>query len=357
VNGATTLTFVLDTGAADVAIPADVVEMLTKAGTVSSRDFIGTRTYVIADGSKLPGEAFTLHELTVGSHTVKNVIAHVAPVQGHLLLGQSFLSQLPAWTIDYKQQTLVIGGSAGALSASAPPPAPVSAVAPTPAAPPPPTPAAPPPARPAAVAAPVAAPASPAPSPAAAQPATVATVPVTRSAGGVTGEIAFKCPRSGTVVEYSNGMELKFADGNRFRCSYTDQAYKEREKFAAFADEAKLLDAGLDRLWPLTAGKEQTLGITGSGGYLKQHFVVLRSETVVTPAGRFDTIMVEQQESGFAIPTAKRLFWYAPELGLIVKSTYSFVGPTGTGRSVDQATGNLTPGDYQAIRIEVPGKP
>jgi len=178
-------------------------------------------------------------------------------------------------------------------------------------------------------------------------------VSVTRSVGTVQGDVAFKCPASGTVVEYSNGTRLKFAGGNGFRCGYLDQAYQEREKFAAFADEAKLLDAGLDRLWPLTTGREQTLGLSVSGGYLRQQFSVLRTETVETLAGRFDTIVVEQQESGLATPTARRLFWYAPELGLIVKSTYSFVGPTATGRAADQATGSLTPGDYQAVRIEV----
>jgi len=360
VNGGITLNFVLDTGASDVAIPADVVQMLTRAGTVSSRDFTGTKTYELADGSKLPGEAFTLHELSVGNHTIKNVAAHVAPVQGHLLLGQSFLSQLPAWMIDYKRHALVIGGSAGALGSGATErvsaPSPTSAAASTAAAPrPAPSPAPQPVPVPIAQPAPAAAsPPPPAPAAtAAAQPATVATVPVTRTAGGVTGEIAFKCPASGTVVEYSNGTRLKFAGGNGFRCGYLDQAYQEREKFAAFADEAKLLDAGLDRLWPLTTGREQTLGLSVSGGYLRQHFSVLRTETVVTLAGRFDTIVVEQQESGFATPTAKRLFWYAPELGLIVKSTYSFVGPTATGRAADQATGSLTPGDYQAVRIEV----
>lgn len=362
VNGRITLSFVLDTGASDVAIPEDVVQMLTRAGTVSSRDFMGTKTYVMADGSKLPGEAFTLHELTVGSHTIKNVTAHVAPVQGHLLLGQSFLSQLPAWTIDYKQHALVIGGSASTLgsgatervSAASPTPAAVStAAAPRPAPPPAALPVPVPIAQPAPVAA---SPPPPAPAATAAtQPPAVAAVPVTRSVGGVTGEIAFKCPRSGTVVQYSNGLTLKFAEGSGFRCAYVDQSATERTKFGAFADDSRLLDAGIDKLWPLATGKEQTTGISVSGGYLRQHFAVLRSETVVTPAGSFDTIVVEQQESGFATQTAKRLFWYAPGLGLIVKSTFSFVGPTATGRAADQATGSLIPGDYQALRIEVPG--
>jgi clan AA aspartic protease (TIGR02281 family) len=355
VNGSVTLGFLLDTGATDVGIPADVVQMLTRAGTVSSRDFIGTKTYVIADGSKLPGEAFILHELSVGNYTVKNVTAHVLPVQAHLLLGQSFLSQLPPWMIDYKQQALIIGG----------PPGTVAAVGAERAATPPPIPAPPPAPRPAPpVAAPQPAPPiSPPPSPASVSPAAptpsteVARTPVTRTTGGITGDVAFRCPRPGTFVQYSNGTTLKFAGGNGFRCAYVDQAFKDGEKIAAFAEDAKFLDAGLDRLWPLTTGKEQTIGLGLSGDYLKQHYAVLRTETISVPAGSFDTIVVEQEESGSGrdAQMAKRLYWYAPELGLIVKSTFLLVRTAAMGVRGGFATASLVPGDYQAVRIEVPG--
>jgi clan AA aspartic protease (TIGR02281 family) len=359
VNGGITLNFVLDNGASDVAITEDVVQMLTRAGAVSSRDFMGTKTYVMADGSKLPGEAFTLHELTVGSHTIKDVTAHVAPVQGHLLLGQSFLSQLPAWTIDYKQHALVIGGSAGGLSAGATgraaAPTQAAAVVPAAAAPPPaPPPVAPKAASPTAPPPAVTASAGPAPSAPSPPPAAVAAVPVTRTVGTIAGEIPFKCPRAGTVIQYSNGTTQKFAGGDGLRCAYVDLAYKEREKFGAFTDDAKFLDAGLDKLWPLTIGKEHTMGLSVGGGYLRQHFTVLRTETVETPAGSFGTIVVQQEESGSGAQTAKRLFWYAPELGLIVKSTFILLRAADRAARADFASATLLPGDYQAVRIEIP---
>src|SRR6476620_11584104 len=49
-----TVTVVLDTGAADVSIPDEVARELEQAGKLDRRDFIGTRTYVLADGSKVP---------------------------------------------------------------------------------------------------------------------------------------------------------------------------------------------------------------------------------------------------------------------------------------------------------------
>jgi clan AA aspartic protease (TIGR02281 family) len=108
VNDAIRLKFVIDSGASDVAIPADVVTTLFRAGTVKGSDFVGTQTYVLADGSKLPSPRFILHSLRVGDHVVEDVIASVAPVEGELLLGQSFLSKLPSWTIDNSNAVLVL---------------------------------------------------------------------------------------------------------------------------------------------------------------------------------------------------------------------------------------------------------
>ena len=124
INDAITLNFVLDTGAADVAILADVFLTLARTGTVKKSDFIGKGTYVLADGSEQPSDRFVLHELRVGDHIIRNVIANVAPVKGDPLLGQSFLSKLPAWTIDNQRHVLVLGPVSGEQSAAISPPSP-----------------------------------------------------------------------------------------------------------------------------------------------------------------------------------------------------------------------------------------
>lgn len=358
INGKMTLNFVLDSGAADVAIPADVVQMLTRAGTVSSADFIGTKTYVLADGSKLPSEAFIVHELRVGNHVVNNVTASVVPIQGKLLLGQSLLSRFPAWTIDNKQHALVIlgepaasGSSPGADRAAPPaqiawtPPAPTPAIPVRPAAPVPAGSANPAPAPPPG--------SSLNPSPAVAPPPAVAAAPAPAAAGSAVADAGFRCPKPGTLIQYSNGTSLKFADGNGFRCAYVDQAYKDAEKFAAFADDAKFLDAGLDKLWPLMPGKVQTVSVSVSGAYLTHRFTVLRTETLSTPAGIFATVVVEQEETGEGGQQARRLFWYAVDSGLIVKSTFAVLRTDTTMRG-GTSTASLVPGDYQAVRVDRP---
>jgi predicted aspartyl protease len=66
INGAVTLDFTIDSGAADVTVPADVFSTLTRTGTISGDDVIGEQTYVLANGSKTKSVTFTIRSLRVG---------------------------------------------------------------------------------------------------------------------------------------------------------------------------------------------------------------------------------------------------------------------------------------------------
>ena len=107
INDAITLNFVVDSGAADVAIPADVVMTLMRTGTLKELDFLGEKTYVLADGSKVPSQTFRIRSLKVGNKVLENVTGSVAAVQGSLLLGQSFLGRFKSWSIDNTKHALV----------------------------------------------------------------------------------------------------------------------------------------------------------------------------------------------------------------------------------------------------------
>jgi hypothetical protein len=62
INGRLTLNFVVDSGAADVSVPADVVMTLVRTGTISDEDFLGKQTYQMADGSIVPSQRFIIRE-------------------------------------------------------------------------------------------------------------------------------------------------------------------------------------------------------------------------------------------------------------------------------------------------------
>jgi clan AA aspartic protease (TIGR02281 family) len=121
VNDAVAVTFILDTGASDVLIPDEVARQLEQAGKLDRGDFIGTRTYVLADGSKVPSRRILLRQLTVGDVTVSNVTANIGRPGSPPLLGQSFLSKFASWTLDNERNILVLKakGDASAPSAAA----------------------------------------------------------------------------------------------------------------------------------------------------------------------------------------------------------------------------------------------
>jgi clan AA aspartic protease (TIGR02281 family) len=100
INGRITLDFTLDSGASDVTLPSDVFTTLKRTGTVKETDIVGQQTFVLADGSKTQSDTFTIRSLKVGDIIIENVAASVAPSQGPLLLGQSFLQRFKSWSID-----------------------------------------------------------------------------------------------------------------------------------------------------------------------------------------------------------------------------------------------------------------
>jgi uncharacterized protein/predicted aspartyl protease len=109
INGAITLPFTVDSGASDVQIPADVALTLARAGTIAPSDFIGGRTYTLANGETIKSTRFILREMQVGDQIIRNVTASMGPVKGDLLLGQSFLSRFTSWTLDNERHALVLG--------------------------------------------------------------------------------------------------------------------------------------------------------------------------------------------------------------------------------------------------------
>jgi len=108
INGVMTLDFFMDSGASDVTLPADVFSTLKRTGTIKESDVVGERTYLLADGSERQSTTFTIRSLRVGDMIVENVRASVPPVQGPLLLGQSFLKRFKSWSIDNATQELLL---------------------------------------------------------------------------------------------------------------------------------------------------------------------------------------------------------------------------------------------------------
>lgn len=108
VNGILTLDFTIDSGAADVSIPAGTVATMVRLGTLKESDFTGTQTYVLADGSKVKSRTFIIRSMKIGNVVLENVEGSEASKNGGFLLGQSFLKRFESWSIDNKRGVLVL---------------------------------------------------------------------------------------------------------------------------------------------------------------------------------------------------------------------------------------------------------
>jgi predicted aspartyl protease len=108
INGILTLNFTIDSGAADVSVPADIVMTLMRTRTLTSTDILDKQTYQLADGSRVPSQRFVIRSLKVGNKVLHDVTGNVAPVRGVPLLGQSFLSRFKSWSIDNGRHVLIL---------------------------------------------------------------------------------------------------------------------------------------------------------------------------------------------------------------------------------------------------------
>jgi clan AA aspartic protease (TIGR02281 family) len=108
INDAVAVNFILDSGAADVSLPEEVVQALVGAGTLGSFEFIGSETYRLADGSEVVSRTIRLRSIKVGNRVMEKVKASIARGNAPPLLGQSFLSRFKGWSIDNGRQMLVL---------------------------------------------------------------------------------------------------------------------------------------------------------------------------------------------------------------------------------------------------------
>ena len=107
-NDVLTAKFIVDSGAADVSIPEEVASSLMKLGTLTGADLLGTKTYMLADGSLVPSKIYRMASLRIGELVMQNVTVRIASAKSSLLLGQSFLRRLNSWSMDNARQVMII---------------------------------------------------------------------------------------------------------------------------------------------------------------------------------------------------------------------------------------------------------
>src|SRR5262245_14418171 len=104
--------FIVDSGAADVQLSADVFFLLYPPGGPPPR-FLPGGSYRLADGRAVQSRRFLIGSLRIGNLEFPDVAASIGEPRAPLLLGQNVLTRLGAWSIDNRRGVLVLGERGG----------------------------------------------------------------------------------------------------------------------------------------------------------------------------------------------------------------------------------------------------
>jgi predicted aspartyl protease len=99
---------IVDSGASDISIPADILKGMMDDKILSGSDFLDEKTYVMADGSKVAAKRYLIKSVRVGEKELKDVTVSSTPKNGVILLGQSFLGRFKSWSIDNEAHALIL---------------------------------------------------------------------------------------------------------------------------------------------------------------------------------------------------------------------------------------------------------
>ena len=130
INGWLERPFILDSGASDVQVSADVFLTLYPRGGPAPR-FLPGVSYRLADGRVVSSRRFVIPSLRIGDYEFPDAAASIGESGSPLLLGQNVLTRLGTWSIDNRRGVLVLEESAagapatGCLSWRTAPPPPV----------------------------------------------------------------------------------------------------------------------------------------------------------------------------------------------------------------------------------------
>jgi hypothetical protein len=94
INDKISLNFTVDSGAADVSIPADVFSTLSRTGTITKNDLMDKQVYELADGSERRSQRFRIRSLRVGNLDSTTWLARWLLPPAHCYSGRVSLSDL-----------------------------------------------------------------------------------------------------------------------------------------------------------------------------------------------------------------------------------------------------------------------
>jgi len=99
--------FLLDTGASDLLVDADLEREWLLDGFIGRSNYVGTEIYELADGSQVEADMIRVPSIKIGGCTVYDAVVAVLP-EGGMLLGTGFLEIFSNYSINSDDSTLVL---------------------------------------------------------------------------------------------------------------------------------------------------------------------------------------------------------------------------------------------------------
>ena len=158
----------------------------------------------------------------------------------------------------------------------------------------------------------------------------------------------FHCAKPGTVVTYGTAGSVTFTGQSGLTCQGRSGNAAYSVILGIIPTELELDETSAQKLLPLKISREieftSKMGsshVLGEGTdsfsmfYVRSKVKVAREEKLVTAAGTFDTLVIEHHIDalGHYSGSWMRTYWFAPDLGLMVKEkleTHGGMGPDST---------------------------
>jgi hypothetical protein len=135
----------------------------------------------------------------------------------------------------------------------------------------------------------------------------------------------FRCPPPGAVIVTKVGITLALQDGPPLHCIAKVNGVETDtilHMIAGNDEHAGELRDEMGKIWPLVVGTSRTFYVGLPGEPIVNHVAVTARAAIDTPAGRFDTYVIEWSRSAAncgAILDEVHRYFYAPSLGAVVK--------------------------------------
>ena len=106
--GNETRIWMIDSGASDLLVSDEFIKLLKQQKVITELSFMGEGYASMANNSRVLCKRYKVNNVRIGRYTIDNVILSSSPGVKEFLMGKSLLNKFSSWTIDNKNNLLVL---------------------------------------------------------------------------------------------------------------------------------------------------------------------------------------------------------------------------------------------------------